>query len=68
MTDPCVMPGQLDILLERLGGIRDAWEAETGQIRAGLGRAEAGCSQSIRDNIDIIKQTGDRNAERLVNS
>ena len=62
------MPGQLDTLLERLGGIRDAWDTETREIRAGLGRAEAGCSQSIRDNIDIIKQTGERNVERLVNS
>ena len=58
------MPGQLDTLLERLGGIRDTWDTQTREMRAGLGRAEVGCGQTIRENLDIIKQTGERNEER----
>ena len=64
MTEPCVTPGQLDTLLQRLGSIRDTWHTETGEIRAGLERTETGCGQCIRDNLDIIKETGERNAER----
>ena len=66
MTESCVTPGQLDTLLQRLGSIRDTWNTETGEIRAGLEQVEAGFGQSIRDNLDIIKETGDRNAEQLV--
>ena len=64
MTEPCVTPSQLDTLLQRLGSIRDTWHTETGEIRAGLEQTESGCGQSIRDNLDTIKETGERNAER----
>ena len=66
MTESCVTPGQLDTILQRLGSIRDTWNTETGEISAGLEQVEAGFGQSILDNLDIIKETGDRNAERLV--
>ena len=64
MSEPCVMTGQLDTLLKRLGGIRNTWDTQTREIRAGLGRLEAGCGQTIRENLDIIKETGERNAEQ----
>ena len=63
MTEPCVTPAQLDTLLQRLATIRDTWDSETEEVRAGLQRTEAGCAEKIRENLGIIKRTGDRNAE-----